>query len=94
LPGRPGPAREAIEEAASSIWRSRRAFTAGKQRPTATRLGMTDVDILLAAVRAQTRVLKLPTVGRDCDPLARQALAEAWPPLRYLRSLLDAELAT
>lgn len=55
---------------------------------------MTDVDILLAAVRAQTRVLKLPTVGRECDPLARQALAEAWPPLQYLRSLLDAELAT
>ena len=40
---------------------------------------MTDVDILLAAVRAQARVLKLPTVGHDCDPLARQALAEAWP---------------
>ena len=55
---------------------------------------MTDVDILLAAVRAQARVLKLPTVGHDCDPLARQALAEAWPPLQYLRSLLDAELAT
>ena len=55
---------------------------------------MTDADILLAAVRAQTRVLKLPTVGRECDPLARQALAEAWPPLQYLRSLLDAELAT
>ncbi|MDP9151164.1 MAG: ATP-binding protein, partial [Myxococcota bacterium] len=55
---------------------------------------MTDVDILLAAVGAQARVLKLPTVGHDCDPLARQALAEAWPPLQYLRSLLDAELAT
>ena len=55
---------------------------------------MTDVDILLAAVRAQARVLKLPTVGHDCDPLARQALAEAWPPLQYLRSLFDAELAT
>ena len=35
---------------------------------------MTDVDILLAAVRAQARVLKLPTVGHDCDPLARQAI--------------------
>jgi hypothetical protein len=45
-------------------------------------------------VRAQTRVLKLPTVGHDCDPLARQALAEAWPPLQHLRSLLDAELAS
>ena len=55
---------------------------------------MTDTDLLLAAVRAQTRVLKLPTVGRECDPLARQALAEAWPPLQYLRTMLDAELAT
>jgi DNA replication protein DnaC len=50
--------------------------------------------VLLAAVRAHTRVLKLPTVGRECEPLARQALAEGWPPLGYLRALLDAELAT
>lgn len=38
LPARPAPAREAIEEAAASIWQSRRSFTAGKQRLTATRL--------------------------------------------------------
>jgi DNA replication protein DnaC len=55
---------------------------------------MTDTDLLLAAVRAQTRVLKLPTVARECDTLARQALAEGWPPIQFLRALLDAELAT
>ena len=36
------------------------------------------LDLLLAAVRAQTRALKLPTVGRERDALARQALAEGW----------------
>ncbi len=51
-------------------------------------------DVLLAAVRAQTRVLKLPTVARECEPLARQALGEGWPPLGYLRALLEAELST
>jgi DNA replication protein DnaC len=52
-----------------------------------------DSDILLAAVRAQTRVLKLPTIARECEPLARQALAEGWSPIQYLRAVLDAELA-
>ena len=33
-----------------------------------------EVDIVLAAVRAHTRVLKLPTVGRECEELARQWL--------------------
>ena len=55
---------------------------------------MSDSDILLAAVRAQARALKLPTVARESDALARQALSEAWGPLQYLRTLLDAELAT
>lgn len=54
---------------------------------------MSDHDIALAAIRAQTRVLKLPTVGRECEALARQTLADGWPPLQYLRALLDAELA-
>ena len=40
-----------------------------------------DVDIVLAAVRAHTRVLKLPTVGRECDGLARQALADGNAPV-------------
>jgi DNA replication protein DnaC len=52
-----------------------------------------DSDILLAAVRAQTRVLKLPTIARECESLARQALTEAWSPLQYLRAMLDIELA-
>jgi DNA replication protein DnaC len=52
-----------------------------------------DNDILLAAVRAQTRVLKLPTIGRECEPLARQALADGWSPIQFLRAMLDAELA-
>jgi DNA replication protein DnaC len=55
---------------------------------------MSDMDIFLAAIRAQTRVLKLPTVARECDALARQSLAEGWSPIQYLRALLDAELAT
>jgi len=55
---------------------------------------MSDTDIFVAAVRAHTRVLKLPTIGRECDGLARQSLAEGWSPLRYLRALLDAEIAT
>jgi CheY-like chemotaxis protein len=38
-------------------------------------------------------VLKLPTIGRECEPLARQALAEGWSPIQFLRALLDAELA-
>lgn len=53
-----------------------------------------DEGVLLAAVRAHARVLKLPTVARECEPLARQALAEDWPPLGYLRALLEAEVAT
>lgn len=52
-----------------------------------------DSDILLAAIRAHARVLKLPTVAREADTLARQALAEGWPPLQFLRALLDAEVA-
>ena len=37
---------------------------------------MSDTDIFLAAVRAHTRVLKLPTIGRECDALARQSPGE------------------
>lgn len=55
---------------------------------------MSGDDLLLAAVRAQTRALKLPTVGRECETLGRQSLAEGWSPLQYLRALLDAELST
>lgn len=54
---------------------------------------LADSDILLAAVRAQTRVLKLPTVARECEVIARQAMTERWTPIQYLRAVLDAELA-
>ena len=37
-PPRATPARELVAEAAAGIWASRRTFTAGKQRLTATRL--------------------------------------------------------
>jgi hypothetical protein len=37
-PTRSTPARDGVEEAAASLWQSRRSFTAGKQRLTATRL--------------------------------------------------------
>jgi DNA replication protein DnaC len=52
-----------------------------------------DTDIVLAAIRAHARVLKLPTLAREADTLARQALAEGWSPLHFLRALLDAEVA-
>jgi DNA replication protein DnaC len=52
-----------------------------------------EIDIVLAAVRAHTRVLKLPTVGRECDGLARQALADGQHPIGFLRAVLDAEIA-
>lgn len=51
------------------------------------------IDIVLAAIRAHTRVLKLPTVGRECDGLARQALADGQHPFGFLRAVLDAEIA-
>src|SRR6185437_8083356 len=37
-PTRPTPARDDVAKAAKEIWNSRRSFTAGKQRLTATRL--------------------------------------------------------
>jgi DNA replication protein DnaC len=51
-------------------------------------------EVLVAAIAAHCRVLKVPTVARECAALARQALGEAWPPLAYLRAVLDVEVAT
>lgn len=53
-----------------------------------------ETNVVLAAVRAHCRVLKMPTVARECDALARQALADGQHPLDFLRALLDAETAT
>jgi hypothetical protein len=53
-----------------------------------------EIDIVLAAVRAHARLLKLPTLGRECDEIARLALASGQHPLVFLRALLDAEIAS
>jgi DNA replication protein DnaC len=53
-----------------------------------------DNDVVLAALRAHLRVLKLPTIARECDALARQALADGQHPLEFLRGLLQAEIST
>lgn len=53
-----------------------------------------ETDVVLAAVRAHCRVLKVPTVARESDTFARQALAEGHHPLSFLRALLEAEVAT
>jgi DNA replication protein DnaC len=53
-----------------------------------------ETDVVLAAVRAHLRVLKLPTVARECDTMARQALSDGQHPLGFLRSLLEAEMAS
>jgi len=53
-----------------------------------------ETDVVLAAARAHCRVLKLPTVARESDTLARQALADGQHPLAFLRALLEAEVAT
>ncbi|WP_394849404.1 TauD/TfdA family dioxygenase [Pendulispora brunnea] len=48
----------------------------------------------LSVVRAQSRVLKLPTVAPECETLAHQWLAEGWSPLQYLRpcSMLNSSI--
>jgi len=53
-----------------------------------------DNNVVLAALRAHLRVLKLPTIARECDAFARQALADGQHPLEFLRSLLQAEIST
>jgi hypothetical protein len=51
-------------------------------------------DVVLTAVRTHLRVLTLPTVARECDTMARQALSDGQHPLGFLRSLLEAEMAS
>lgn len=53
-----------------------------------------DNNVVLAAIRAHLRVLKLPTISRECDAHARSALADGQPPLEFLRGLLEAEMCT
>lgn len=49
----------------------------------------TDAAILPTLAKA----LRLPTISRRCVDLAETATAESWPVTRYLRALLDEELA-
>jgi transposase len=72
-PSRATPAKELVAEAAAAIWASRRSFTAGKQRLTATRLwellrddghdvsGRT-VRRLVASFRSAEREVTVPLV--------------------------------
>lgn len=53
-----------------------------------------DADVILAAVRAHLRILKMPTIARECDALAREAIADGQHPLSFLRAVLEAEMAT
>src|ERR1019366_10630649 len=74
LSDRATPTRDAIAEAAAAIWASRRSFTAGKQRLTATRLwellrddghdvsGRT-VRRLVASFRSAEREVTVPLVS-------------------------------
>jgi transposase len=75
---RASPAREDVAEAAAAIWRSRRSFTAGKQRLTATRLwellqenGHTasarTVRRLVAEFRSEEREVTVPLVYAPGD---------------------------
>jgi transposase len=95
LPARPAPAREAIEEAAASIWQSRRSFTAGKQRLTATRLwellrdaGHTaserTVRRLVAEFRSAEREVTVPLVYGSGE-VAQVDFFEVWVELAGVR---------
>lgn len=95
LPARSTPARDAIEEAAASIWQSRRSFTAGKQRLTATRLwellrdaGHTaserTVRRLVAEFRSAEREVTVPLVYGSGE-VAQVDFFEVWVELAGVR---------
>ena len=48
--------------------------------------------VMEAVIAEYVKELKLPTVGREYQALARQARQDGWPYEDYLRELLDAEL--
>jgi len=87
-PPRAAPAREQVAEAAAAIWASRRTFTAGKQRLTATRLwellrddghevGARTVRRLVASFRNAEREVTVPLVYAAGD-LAQVDFFEVW----------------
>jgi hypothetical protein len=94
-PPRATPARELVAEAAAAIWASRRTFTAGKQRLTATRLwellrddgddvsGRT-VRRLVAAFRNAEREVTVPLVYAPGE-LAQVDFFEVWVEVESVR---------
>ena len=48
--------------------------------------------VMDAVIKEYVKELKLPAVGREYQPLARQARQDGWPYEEFLRELLDAEL--
>ncbi|HSY24595.1 MAG TPA: IS21 family transposase [Polyangiaceae bacterium] len=95
LPARSTPARDAIEEAAASIWQSRRSFTAGKQRLTAARLwellrdaghaaSERTVRRLVAEFRSAEREVTVPLVY-GCGEVAQVDFFEVWVELAGVR---------
>jgi DNA replication protein DnaC len=49
---------------------------------------------LQAVIRSQARTLRLPTVGREYESVARRASNDGWAYEDYLRELLEAEVRT
>ena len=94
-PSRATPAKELVAEAAAAIWASRRSFTAGKQRLTATRLwellrddghdvsGRT-VRRLVASFRNAEREVTVPLVYAPGE-LAQVDFFEVWVEVESVR---------
>jgi transposase len=94
-PPRTAPAREMVAEAAASIWATRRTFTAGKQRLTATRLwellrndghdvSSRTVRRLVASFRNAEREVTVPLVYAPGE-LAQVDFFEVWVEVASVR---------
>jgi transposase len=95
LPERATPVRDGVAEAAESIWKSRRSFTAGKQRLTATRLwellreaghaaSERTVRRLVAEFRSAEREVTVPLVY-GAGEVAQVDFFEVWVELAGVR---------
>ena len=95
LPERATPVRDGVAEAAASIWKSRRSFTAGKQRLTATRLwellreaghaaSERTVRRLVAEFRSDEREVTVPLVY-GAGEVAQVDFFEVWVELAGVR---------
>lgn len=94
-PPRAAPARDEVREAAEAIWKSRRSFTAGKQKLTATRLwellrdngheaSARTVRRLVAEFRDAEREVTVPLVYAPGE-LAQVDFFEVWVELAGVR---------